>query len=102
MERIVGDGIPETNYPPQLLALIRHDAANDSDLVKVLGAYLKDDLSSSQTARDLYIHRNTLLNRIKQIKSVGNIDFQDKHQVLLLQIAYALMDRSGASTELAE
>ena len=83
----------ESFYPPSLVRLMRYDDENDGDLVEVLGAYLKNGLSSNQTANELFIHRNTMLNRLKRIESVGGVNFADEDERLALQIAFALMKR---------
>ena len=39
--------------------------------------FFKKDLNLSDTARQLYIHRNTLVYRLKQIKECMEIDIND-------------------------
>ncbi len=47
----------------------------------------------SKTARKLYIHRNTLLYRLKQIKEMLGIDIHSFKQCMLLYIALKQMQK---------
>ncbi|MEK5382697.1 PucR family transcriptional regulator [Niallia sp. FSL W8-0635] len=61
--------------------LIQYDKENDSDLVKTLFYYLSSNGSLKETAKQLYIHRNSVKYRIDRIKEIADItldSFQEK------------------------
>lgn len=91
VRRCMRDTVPEALCPPSLSRLIRYDKAHGADLVDTLKAYLENNMSTNKTAQALYLHRNTLLSRLKKIESVGKIDLEDSETRFLLSIAFALM-----------
>lgn len=90
--RCTADSIPDTLVPSTLLRLQAYDKAHDGDLATVLRTYLDNNLSTNKTAQDLYIHRNTLLSRLKKIEEVGRIDLEDNNTRFLLHFALVLED----------
>lgn len=60
-----------------LLKLIQKDEENKSKLLKTLEVYLANNLKLKKTAKQLFIHPNTLNYRIKQIVDITDIDFED-------------------------
>ena len=75
----------------------------DKDLVECINAFFKNNLNISETSRNAFLHRNTLLYRIEKIyKTTGlNIrNFEDAMLFRLLYIVYLKMtDRVGNSDE---
>lgn len=47
---------------------------SDGDLVGSCMSLFENDLNVSLTAKNMYMHRNTLLYRIKKIKRLTNLD----------------------------
>ena len=58
----------------EILNLYELDQKNHSTLVDTLYEYLVNDRNVLKTARAMYIHRNTLLYRLKQIRMVYDPD----------------------------
>ncbi|OEH93133.1 PucR family transcriptional regulator [Bacillus solimangrovi] len=75
-----------------LVILKNHDDKNQSQLMKTLKAYLANNCKLKQTAEQLFIHPNTLNYRIKQIKQLIAIDFEDFNQKCQLFIDLTLYD----------
>ena len=94
--RLKRDSVPETLFPPCILLLSEYDRRYETELMDTLDEYLKNNLSTNKTAQALYIHRNTLLGRIKKIEDVGGIDLNDKNTRLLLRIAFVMRELHGA------
>lgn len=92
ISRCLTNTVPETLYPPELSRLIRYDAANDGNLVEVLKQYLACEMSMKRTAEALFMHRNTLLSRLKTIEQVGGFELGDYRKRLELMMAFALTD----------
>jgi len=59
----------------QIVALMDKDLKTNSELVKTVWYYLKNDTKVSQTADELFIHHNTLHYRLKQVTELTSIDF---------------------------
>lgn len=57
--------------------LMQQDTKNNSELLKTLWYFLKNDCKVGQTADKLFIHPNTLNYRVKQIVSTTGIDFSN-------------------------
>ena len=69
------------------LALIRQLAQANPALVETLEAYLDRGGNAVQTARDLYLHRSTLLYRLQRIKEHLGVDLADPDVRLNLHVA---------------
>lgn len=70
--------------------LIDHDARYGMDLIPTLQAYFSCQLNSSQAAKQLFVHRNTLLYRLERAKEVLQMNFENYDDLLRLQIALKL------------
>lgn len=67
--------------------LIEHDQHRSSDLVKTLSIYIQNQGKISQTARDLYIHRQSLLYRIQKIESLTGLSLDHPDDLLTLNLS---------------
>ncbi len=74
-------------YLDYIQVLAEHDAATEKDLLKTLEAYLDCGGSLVEAAQALYIHRNTLVNRIERIQALCPVDLRDPTDRLNLHIA---------------
>jgi purine catabolism regulator len=84
--------LSETNelraFAEQVLGrLIADERAGKTDLLETLRVYFECNGNVAQTAKALYIHRNTLLYRLDRIRQVGNLDLDDAEARLQLQLA---------------
>ncbi|KIH97958.1 transcriptional regulator [Streptomonospora alba] len=77
---------------PRVSALAEHDAAQGSDLVTSLLAYLEDFGDVRTAASRLHIHPNTLRYRVRRAESVSGIDLSDPTQRLFTHLQL-LMER---------
>ena len=79
---------------PEIISVMK-----DVELVECINAFFKNNLNISETSRNAFLHRNTLLYRIEKIyKNTGlNIrNFEDAMSFKLLTIVYNNMkDRTG-------
>lgn len=64
---------------PAVIALARYDDENNDNLREVLYFYLFNDRSVALTANALYMHRNTVLNKIRKINQLLKLDLEDRH-----------------------
>ena len=73
--------------PTGLMMLIEYDRAHNGDLVPILHEYLNNNMYVSETSRKLFIHRNTLINKIKKINEIMQIDLEDGDKRLEVMLA---------------
>lgn len=62
---------------PEVVDLMRYDKKNNSDFGEFLFTFILNDCSMAQTAKELNIHRNTVLYKLNKIKELINIDLND-------------------------
>src|SRR5690606_12602825 len=56
-------------------------------LVKTFIAYCESSMNISRAARNLYVHRNTLIYRLNKISEIFHVDTQSFEQCLVLYVA---------------
>ncbi len=66
--------------------LIQYDKVNETDMVNTLQIYLNENGNLKSTADKLFIHTNTLRNRLKRIENVLQIDLQNNNDLLDLLV----------------
>ena len=69
---------------PAIVRLTRYDKKHHNNLRDVLYNYLLYDRSVSSTATRLYMHRNTVLNKLKKIRELTGLDFSNENLRLRL------------------
>lgn len=97
--RSVQDSREADEYVSGILGQIKsHDAAEHTDLLKTLKAYMRCGGSVQEAADMLGIHRNTVNNKIRFIKEHFGIGF-DYPGITSLSVAIALDDMKGVRIE---
>lgn len=66
--------------------LVQHNKTAQVDYIETLDVYLKNERNLAKTAKELYIHRSTLMDRLTRIASILNVDLDDVDQRLELMI----------------
>ena len=74
----------------KVVALINYDQVHHSDLLNTVYNYLKYEKSVKTVASKLYIHRNTVNYRIKQVKDIFKIDFDNFNALIKIYISIEL------------
>jgi len=67
--------------------LAEHDARHSTGLVNTLETYLDAGCNAQQAAERLYLHRNTLVQRLSKIESLTLLDLHDPNILLNLNVA---------------
>lgn len=97
--RLIGD-IPEVSrrrFTSETLGpLDRAEKGKRRELFTTLEQFLADNLNVALAARHLFIHRNTLLYRLKRIAELTGLDPRDFASALELQMAITLQKYDGA------
>lgn len=81
-------------YNNNLGKLEVYDKINNTDYMKVLISYYENDCKISETANDLFIHRNTLnykMNKIEEVLDINLDDISDKSKIYLCTIIRYLL-----------
>ena len=77
----------DNRYYGLIRAMEDYDQKNDSELLKTLEAYLDHLGNSQQAARVLFIHRNTLNQRLGKIEENWDIDLKNSQTLINLIVA---------------
>src|SRR5699024_2093780 len=65
---------------------------SQTNLFKTLAVYLNNNGNVTQTAKELYLHRSTLVYRLNKIQELLGIDIDDANERFNLQLAYKMSD----------
>ncbi len=74
-------------YAEVLGPLLEYDRRTDNDLVDTLETYFACNGNLSEAARQLHLHRNSLLYRLERIQEVLQTNLEDADTRLSLQVA---------------
>ena len=77
---------------PALKKLKEYDRKNNTELYKTLRLYLEEERNYVRTAQKLFIHRNSLVYRIKRIEEITGADLEDSYTRLHLLTSYLIED----------
>lgn len=72
IEEIFGDKVPQEL---------------DEEILTTINMFLENNLNVSETARQLYVHRNTLLYRLEKLEKMSGLDIRIFDDALTLKIA---------------
>ena len=89
----------EVICPMGLMRLRRHDIEQGTDYIRTLRSYLDCDRNASEAARELFIHRNTLLGKLKKIDQIAEIDFSNPDNRLVVMLALRALEAQDAAEE---
>ncbi len=76
---------------PAIIALLRHDQKHNNNLVDILFHYLINDSNIIKTSKALYMHRNTVTNKIKKISEIIGVTLDDGQLQLRLLFSCLLV-----------
>lgn len=77
---------PDMLFSEGLRRLIEHDERSQTSYLQTLSALLDNSMSITKTARALYVHRSTLIERVNRIKRELGEDLDNPDVRLRLQI----------------
>ena len=80
-------GAPVESYlPPELRKLMEHDLKSPVSLMETLEVFLRENMNMSQSAKLLYVHRSTLIDRINRIQNDYGVDIRTPESRLFLEL----------------
>jgi purine catabolism regulator len=67
--------------------LVEHDERKQSELIRTLTGFFEANGNLAQAAKDLDVHRNTLVYRLERIAELTELDLDDADNRLILHLA---------------
>lgn len=67
-------------------------ATLDSELSSMIDCFLQNNLNIAETARQLHMHRNTLIYRIEKIEAQTDLDIRNFQDAMTLKLALMIMN----------
>ena len=61
--------------------------ALDEDTLATINRFFENNLNVSETARKLYVHRNTLVYRLEKVKKITGLDLREFEDAILFKVA---------------
>lgn len=84
----------EKIYCDNILPLINYDLENNSNLIEIFKMYFICKFNSKETSEKLFIHRNTLLNKLDRIRNLLSSDLNDYDCLLSIYIGICAYELS--------
>lgn len=75
---------------PALDIIEEYDSANQTNLLETLDVYLINDCNAQKCGRLLFLHRNSLVYRIRRIQEIANVDLSDPMERSYLRLSFLL------------
>jgi hypothetical protein len=83
---------------PALTVLEEYDRVNGSHLEQTLYTYIKCACNTTETAASLFLHRNSVIYRLRRIEELCNIDLDDTDTRFRLRLSFAISDVISRTT----
>ncbi|MBI0577456.1 PucR family transcriptional regulator ligand-binding domain-containing protein [Neobacillus cucumis] len=77
----------EEFFMKHLGKIYEHDKVHGTSYIFTLENYFMYNLNISETAKAMFLHRNTLIYRIEKIKEILNTDLKNSEELLQIQLA---------------
>jgi DNA-binding PucR family transcriptional regulator len=77
---------------PGILKLLNYDNENNTELTSTLVAYIYEKNNIDAVSQKLHIHRSTLFYRIRKIKELTNINFEQINDLSLLYFSCKVLE----------
>ncbi|WP_434311749.1 PucR family transcriptional regulator [Hominifimenecus sp. rT4P-3] len=72
---------------PKYTILKRHDIEEKDNLCEILEVYIQNNCNTTKTAKDLYLHRNTVINKISRIEEIIGRSLDDWNLQMMLMLS---------------
>lgn len=76
---------PEEIYPDGFLKLLEYDSRNNRTYIETLSAYLDNGRNANAAAKQIYAHRNTVMQQLERIEQIMGFSLEDNEMCLYLQ-----------------
>ena len=82
--------ICEKFMTPEIVSVLQ-----DKELVDCINAFFKNNLNISETSRNAFLHRNTLLYRIEKINRITKLNIRNFDDAMTFKILTLIYDKMG-------
>ena len=82
-------------FSRQFQNLLNYDREHDTSLRETLECYLRNESNISETARELYLHRSSLIKRLDRIKDLLECDLTNPKLNLYYRMCLELLGRNS-------
>ena len=82
----------EEYYPDFFRRLVEHDERTGKTYVRTLAAYLDNGRNTNAAAKQLYMHRNSMVQQLDRIEQILGISVDDSETGFLLQMCIRLYE----------
>lgn len=72
-----------------------HKQAGEVDLYQTLVAFIRQDFNMVQTAKELFIHRGTLIYRLNRIRELTGVSWEGWQEKMYLALSVMLLEETG-------
>jgi|GEM_PF-2325946 Regulator of polyketide synthase expression len=79
-------------YHSSINALKAYDEKHNGMLLDTLHNYIYNQCNQNETAKQMYIHRSTLIYRLNKIEQITNIDFNNINTIFHLELSFKLLE----------
>ena len=69
----------------------------DDETLSTINKFFENSLNVSETSRQLYIHRNTLVYRLEKIKKLTGLDLREFEDAIVFKVALMVKKYLNAS-----
>lgn len=80
----------EGKLHPALAILAEYDRENQADFLHTLEVYLDNDCNAQKCGRLLFLHRNSLVYRIRRIQEITDCDLSNPEERAYLRLSFLL------------
>lgn len=94
LDKTLVDDTVSALCPDSLNQLAKQDSEKGTNNVAVLKYYLENNMNAAETAREFFVHRNTMIYRLQQIERSLDVDISNARNRLLLLWCIELMQRN--------
>ncbi|MBQ9005693.1 MAG: helix-turn-helix domain-containing protein [Atopobiaceae bacterium] len=87
---------------PELVHLARASRAGGADHIETLRSFLDHDCNASRTAKAMFLHRSTLVQRLEKIREYVDLDDPDRRLYLRMCLHLPDIERALAEADIDE
>jgi hypothetical protein len=92
MSQCINELPPESLLPKGIHRLLTHDLTSQVSYISTLRTYLNNNMNVAHTAKELFIHRSTFLERLKRIQSLLDMDLGDPNRQMQVFISLRILE----------
>lgn len=81
-------------YAP-LMRLIEYDKTRGTSLVETLREHIRNPRQPQEVCKTLFIHKNTLYQRIDKIKEIMSCNLDDAEIIMQIQLTFHILEKQG-------